>query len=322
MSLQYWKALSKNIKSQLGFVVIAMLMNWKALSKNIKSQLKIIDGLVTKHWKALSKNIKSQPDEANASEHRHWKALSKNIKSQLLPLPPMLLLTEKHYQRTSNHNTLARTLFCLQLKSIIKEHQITTCSLTSVCKPHWKALSKNIKSQPTDAGDSQIATEKHYQRTSNHNLIAIAVNKQTLKSIIKEHQITTKEGARAMYAHWKALSKNIKSQLAFVAVVLRVYWKALSKNIKSQRSFAIHPQSCTEKHYQRTSNHNKNGDRLSFVSTEKHYQRTSNHNLFAVVADGDALKSIIKEHQITTEVALPRLACDWKALSKNIKSQP
>ena len=40
-------------------------------------------------------------------------------------------------------------------------------------------------------GSGETNTERHFQRASNHNLLAAALGLYLLKDIFKEHQITT-----------------------------------------------------------------------------------------------------------------------------------
>ena len=55
--------------------------------------------------------------------------------------------TERHCQRASNHNSMLIIPLSILLKDIVKEHQITTVSVTDFLTVNWKTLSKSIKSQ-------------------------------------------------------------------------------------------------------------------------------------------------------------------------------
>ena len=82
----------------------------------------------------------------------------------------MWILTERHYQRASNHNREAQRQAASTLKGIIKEHQITTGVSAGTRSRLLKGIIK----------EHQITTA--LQATGGLRL---------LKGIIKEHQITT-----------------------------------------------------------------------------------------------------------------------------------
>ena len=78
----------------------------------------------------------------------------------------------------------------------------------------------------------------------------------------------------------------------------------------------------TERHYQRASNHNKKGDKVTISKLKdiiKEHQITTEITTHYKYFE---LKDIIKEHQITTGVVSCTVRLDWKTLSKSIKSQP
>ena len=80
-----------------------------------------------------------------------------------------------------------------------------------------------------------MATERHYQRASNHNKKAQGYFSAVLKDIIKEHQITTCRLLRSISRLLKDIIKEHQITTEPVQVRFRQF---------------------TERHYQRASNHN------------------------------------------------------------------
>ena len=218
--------------------------------------MSICDFLVV-DWKTLSKSIKSQQRRDDKHNAADWKTLSKSIKSQPQFCDSCRILTERHYQRASNHNISWDSCIAMVLKDIIKEHQITTyhvwnCNgfeLKDIIKEHqitteithltiqshWKTLSKSIKSQQWSASR------------------CTRLNWKTLSKSIKSQlgvQVLRDE------FYWKTLSKSIKSQQLIHPTWPPTHWKTLSKSIKSQLTEWWILSDCTERHYQRASNHN------------------------------------------------------------------
>ena len=100
-----------------------------------------------RNWKTISKSIKSQPRSVRTDPGWNWKTISKSIKSQLIWDCMGAFVTERQFQRASNHNHQPTIQVLSQLKDNFKEHQITTICWRAWSQRHWKTISKSIKSQ-------------------------------------------------------------------------------------------------------------------------------------------------------------------------------
>ena len=251
----------------------------------------------------------------------YWKTISKSIKSQppAFPLPP--INTERQFQRASNHNGPGSSVRVWLLKDNFKEHQITTPTLAHLGEQDWKTISKSIKSQPKLTLRRLAATERQFQRASNHNTPPEAGAEGELKDNFKEHQITTLDDQYTFLSNWKTISKSIKSQLR-VGDAVSMRTERQFQRASNHNSISPMPWDAgTERQFQRASNHNLVLHLVKSWLTERQFQRASNHN-FGIAEGGEKeLKDNFKEHQITTEGMAMTPPPNWKTISKSIKSQ-
>ena len=164
----------------------------------------------------------------------------------------------------------------------------------------WKTISKSIKSQHSAPPAFARATERQFQRASNHNTNNFDITRRTLKDNFKEHQITTKGLILPAPLELKDNFKEHQITTCRPLSCYSRYWKTISKSIKSQLS---RPNVVTRR-------------------TERQFQRASNHNDNRVDVAITKLKDNFKEHQITTATPSTCSGGHWKTISKSIKSQP